>query len=254
MFGRNHAVYGAACWMAAYPFAADRAGIGQSESPAVIAMTAIIAAAAAVIPDLDHPDMIAEDVQDGPSAAPAGPGPAAPQDAQSRPESLEPFGVLAKWMGWVTARSPDGHRIGLHSPLFAAAAGAAAWGAQLSVFGRHLAVAACAVAVGLGLAITGPSAGFRVPWPIWSAAGIGVGWWVWLHYPLIAPALWVLASGGVVLHVLCDLVMKTGAPVLMPFSGRRLSLGLMRPGGTGEAVAAVVGVLVIVAAGWRLFG
>ena len=226
MLGRNHALYAAAVWVGAYPVIAESIGILHHESIAVLGVTTAIAAGAGVVPDLDHPD--------------------------ARPS--QHFGLLTKVLSKTINSASGGHRVGTHSIMFAVLIGAVAWAAQFSPYGwgRIAAVLACGFCASVGLALVGPSLGFRVPAVADFVVGIGVGWWVWAYFDVIKSALWVLAAGGVIVHCLCDGVTKGGVPFLFPFKKDRYGLGWFRVSGPGETVASFVGVIGLLAASWRM--
>ena len=225
MLGRNHALYAAAAWLAAYPSIAPYAGIEDASSLAVLGVTTAVAAGAGVVPDLDHPDALAS----------------------------RHFGPLSVMMAKTINSASGGHRVGTHSLLCAALLGAVAFAAQYSdSWGRVLAVISCGFCASVGLALVGPSLGFRIPTSADIFVGAGVGWWVWAFFPAISGALWVLAAGGVVVHCLCDALTKGGVPFFFPFSKKKYGLGLFRVGGAGEAVASLFGMVGLFAAVWNV--
>lgn len=228
MLGRNHAIYGASAWMlAGYPMAVNYAGIeGNAHSKVVVGMTSLIAAGAAVVPDLDHPD--------------------------SRP--AEHFGLLSKAVSKVLEAGAGGHRAGTHSLVFPVLLGLALWGSSRLVIGNLVAAVVCACCVSIGLALIGPSLGLRVPALMHLAAGAGVGWWVWGSYDEIKPMLWMVIAAGSAIHIICDAVTKGGVPLLMPLTRKRFGIPLFDVGGTGEGIAAAVGLIVLIVTGWERYG
>ena len=228
MLGRNHAVYAAAAWVGAWPVLQYLPGVsdGAVSDVGLLAVTTAVAAGAGVVPDLDHPD--------------------------ARPSKH--FGLLTKVVARALKDASGGHRFGTHSLVFAAILGTAAWLAWQfpDEFGRMAAAIGFAFCASVGLTLAGPSLGLRVPgWATITSAAVPA-WYAWTHFDLVGPFLWVLASGGVVVHILCDAVTKGGVPFLWPFSRKRLMLGLFRVGGPGENAAAAIGVLGFAAGVWHV--
>ena len=228
MLGRNHAIYGAATWMlGGYQLAEHYAGTTiQDNQEVVVGMTALIAAGAAVIPDLDHPD--------------------------SRP--TEHFGLLSKTVSKILESGAGGHRAGTHSLAFPVLLGLALWGSSLLTIGPVVTTVICACCVSVGLALIGPSLGLRVPALLHLGAGAAVGWWVWGSYEALKPLLWMTIAAGAAIHIICDAVTKDGVPLLMPLTRKRFGIPLFVTGGTGESIAAAAGMIVMIGAGWDLFG
>lgn len=222
MLGRNHAVYAAAGWTAAWPHL-GWTGADLSD-PALLAVTAGIAAGAGVVPDLDHPDS----------------------------RATRHFGLLSRVVAKGLESASGGHRWGTHSLLFAVLLAAATYSSRWLPYsiGLWAAVLCCSFCCSVGAALIGPSLGFRMPWPVSAAALICPGWYVWAHYDRVAPVLWLIAAGGVVVHVVCDAVTKGGVPVLWPFTRARFKLGLFRVGGAGERVAGIAGIAALAWAAW----
>ena len=226
MLGRNHAVYAAAAWLAAWPLATQAPGApeGAESDFLLLGVSTLVAAGSGVIPDLDHPD----------SRAP------------------RHFGVLGRFVSKQINSASGGHRYGTHSLFAAAILGALAWLAwQFPDDGGKMAAAiACACCSSVGMVLVGPSLGFKVPPLAAIAALIGPGYYAWDRFDDIAPFLWMFAAGGVIVHILCDGVTKGGVPFLWPFSRRRMCLGWFRVGGAGESVAGFIGVASLMGAGW----
>lgn len=214
MLGRNHCMYAAAGWAAAWP-AAELLGADTSDGTLLLVSTGV-AAGAGVIPDLDHPD--------------------------ARPSKH--FGLVSKAVSKALASASGGHRLGTHSFLFAAVLAAATYatGFLPDVWARGLTALACSFCASCGVALIGPSLGFRVPPAAALASAVGPAWYAWEHYATLRPLLPAVAAYGVLIHIACDMVTKGGVPVFWPFSRRRFALGLFRVGGPGEAVATAVGV------------
>lgn len=216
MLGRNHAGWAAAAWVLAWPHLDQIPGNGSLDTSDIglLAATGVVAAGSGVIPDLDHPD--------------------------ARPSRQ--FGLLSRLVAKTVAAGADGHRAGTHTLAFAAAVGLIGWlAAILPVYGRLPSVLWCGFCASVGLALVGPSINLRVHPLAEVAAAAGVGMYVWHFFDRVAPLLWLLAAGGVVVHILCDVVTKGGVPVFRPFSRRRFCLRLFRVGGTGEALAGLLG-------------
>lgn len=225
MLGTNHALYATAAWVGAWPYVTAVTGVDPSDT-GLFAVSTFVAAGAGVIPDLDHPD--------------------------ARPSKH--FGLLSRVVAKGLAEASGGHRLGTHSVAFAVMLGGFAWAATLmpDLWGRTAATAACAFCASVGLALVGPSLGFRVPTAAVLAAAALPGWFVYTQMARIGPLLPFLAAGGVLIHIACDAVTKGGVPVLWPFTGRRFALKLFRVGGPGENVATLVGVGLLAAAAWRV--
>ena len=203
---------------------ADPIGIHQHESLAVLGVTTVIAAGAGIVPDLDHPEA----------------------------RGSNHLGILSKVMAKAINSASGGHRVGTHSILFAVLLGAFTWLCQFFPgWGRILALIACGFCASVGLALVGPSLGFKVPYLASLAAGVGVGWWIWEYFDLVKSGLWVIAAGGVIVHCLCDAVTKGGVPFFFPYK-KRYGLGLFVVGGKGEKVASLLGIIGLLSAGWRM--
>lgn len=228
MLGRNHAVYGLAGWMAAWPAVSSpqaAAMLHLDPGVATFGVTCAVAAGASVIPDLDHPD--------------------------SRPSAH--FGIVSKMVARGVSQAAGGHRMATHSALFAVLLGAVTFAvayAPLSV-GRWIAAVACGFCCSVGLALVGPSMGFRVS--SWASLvfALGTGWWVWSRYEDLAFVLPVIAAYGVIVHIACDMVTRGGVPLFWPFSRRRIALGLFAVGGPGERVASFIGFVLLALASWH---
>ena len=226
MLGKNHAVYAAAAWLGGYPLVAEYSGIENAADIPTIAVTTLIAAGAGVVPDLDHPD--------------------------ARPSTH--FGILSRILAKGINSASGGHRHGTHSILCAAVLGAIAYATQYSPegVGRWAAVVTCGFCASVGLALVGPSLGFNRTKSSSLLVGAGVGWWTYTYFTSVAPALWILAAGGVLVHIACDGVTKGGVPVFWPFTKKRFALGLFRVGGPGETIATVIGMSALAVATWNV--
>ena len=216
MLGRNHAGWAAAVWTLGWPHLpsvptvtnVDTANIGM------LAVTGVIAAGSGVVPDLDHPD--------------------------ARPSKH--FGILSKVIAKQLATSSGGHRAGTHTIAFAALLGLlSAAAAHWPEYGKLPAAVACGFCASAGLALVGPSLGFRVPAIADVVVAIGTGIYVWFYFDDIRSLLWLLAAGGVIVHILCDIVTKGGVPIFRPFTRRRFCLKIFKVGGWGEGIAGFIG-------------
>lgn len=220
MLGKNHAVWAAALWATAWPFV-DRLPTMEevdTNDLGLFAVTLGVAAGSGVIPDLDHPD--------------------------AKPSKH--FGMLSGIASWALNKGSGGHRFGTHSIFFAVLVGVLSYLAQLwpTGLGGWAAVIACAFCGSVGLTLVGPSLGLCVHPGVSFAAAAIPAWYVWNNMSEIGPLLWLLASGGVLTHILCDAVTKGGVPIFWPCKWR-LKLNWFRVGGPGEQVAGVFGVIAL---------
>ena len=228
VLGRNHALYAATVWLGAYPLSSTYLGMADPGAVDTIAVTTVVAAGAGVLPDLDHPDS----------------------------NVARHYGPLSRVMSKTINSATGGHRVGTHSIACAVVVGTLAWLCALfpEYGGRHLAVVSCTFCASIGLALLRPSLNLKLRKELIPLIGFGVGWWTWVRFDEISSALWALAAGGVIVHILCDAVTKGGVPLLLPFSKRRFALGLFKVGGVGEKIATAVGILGLIAAGWHASG
>ena len=217
MLGKNHALYAGTIWMGAYPLIAEPLGIVDYTDVTVLAATTVIAAGAGVLPDLDHPD--------------------------ARPSRH--FGILSKMLAKGINSASGGHRVGTHTLMCAALMGLLTWVVTRvpEPYNMIAAAIACGFCASVGLALVGPSMGFRMSPVADVVIGLGTGAWTWFQFDRISSALWAIAAGGVLVHILCDAVTKGGVPFFMPFTRKRFALGLFRVGGIGESIASIVGFL-----------
>lgn len=218
MLGKHHALVGAAAWLGAAPEAFERLG-GTELGPAALALSTLVAAGAALLPDLDHPD-------------------------SSATKSLS---VLGWALSLVVANLGGGHRRLTHHvvPVFPALVGfGAAWALRRGP-------AAAAVVVGLCVAEAvrplAAALGERVSVPAGLAAGAGAGWWTlglaapWGDGALLAvgpvdPSGWLVAAVvvGAISHLSADWVTPEG---LLAWPAKdRVALGLLRTGSSAEHV------------------
>lgn len=191
---------------------------------ALFGVTTAIAAGSGVIPDLDHP------------AA----------------RGSEHYGMVSWLIAKIVGESADGHRAGTHTLAFAALMGGLAVAAgHWPEPGRIGTTAWAAFCASVGLALIGPSLGFTVPVTADMVSALVVGAYVWARFEQVAPLLWLLAAGGVIVHIACDVVTKGGVPFLRPFTRRRFCLKLFSVGGWGEGIAGLLGYGLLV---WAVYG
>jgi membrane-bound metal-dependent hydrolase YbcI (DUF457 family) len=179
--GRNHAPSGLLAWLAVAPPAAE--ALGEPLGVPTVAAGALVAAGAAVLPDIDHP-------------------------GSSVSRTLAPLSQLTA-LG-VSALA-GGHRQRTHSLAFVAAMGvvaagagaAAPWGAGITA----------GVASALAVRLVGPRRWRAGLGPL--AAGAVVGWSVASSIPAGG---WLAAAAalGCLTHLLGDLVTPEGVPLLWP--------------------------------------
>lgn len=196
MLGRDHALLGAAAYLAGAPSIARLAGLPMS--PAELAVGTCVAAGFALLPDID-----------------------------------EPHSTLSRKLGPVTGAVSvaaktvsGGHRHGTHSLLFVALA---TWGAYLSLawnptvphLGHVPAAAMTVVAVAMLLVL-------RIILPLW----IGRKGLVALVLVVAAAVFWVAhakvlrywlpwsVAAGVAMHLVGDVLTAEGVPLFWPLPGR----------------------------------
>lgn len=266
MLGKNHAVLGTAVWLTAvavtartdslrgyYDAVFPAAERGGTAAVAGVAISTVVCAGAAVLPDLDEPEATA----------------------------ARTFGLVGRSSSKAVRWAAGGHRQRTHTLLFAGLAALAGWWAAViwrndapgwysapavllvgvcSVWGFLLVGRAAEdrglstrvstpVALILGGSAAAVVAAPLLPVPDWAwtadiTAGVHPRWWL--------PAV---LGVGCAAHLLGDLLTKTGVPVLWPVSRVRPRLALFRVGGTGERVAGgVVAVWTIIAGTFALAG
>lgn len=223
MMGRNHGIVAATGWLAAAPTIAATTGVELDT--ATLAVTTVIAAGAGVVPDLDHPDS-------GPARS---------------------FGILSRIVATGLNAASGGHRAGTHSLPFAALAYLGGWAAITLTDSPLPAAIIVGFCITVGLALLGPSLGFRIPAIASVGTGIAAAGATLDHADAIAPMLPALLAYGVLIHIACDIVTKGGVPLLYPFSKRKYALGLFRTNGLIEGVLSVVFVLVLLAVAGQAF-
>lgn len=224
MMGRNHSITAATGWLLIAPNVA--AATGTHLDTATIAVTAVIAAGAGVIPDLDHPDS----------------GPA------------RRFGILSRLVAKIVNTAAGGHRMLTHSIIFVALAWAAAWAACNLTTSPAPAAVIVAFCITCGTSLLGPSLGFRIPGIAAAGLGIAAGLATADSFDTIAPLLPTIVGWGCLCHLITDGVTKGGIPLFAPFSRRRWSLGLFRTNGLAENLLSIVFVLGFLAVAGQALG
>ncbi len=219
MMGRSHAVSAAAVWVWASP---PLLGI---DSPVTLVGSAMLAAGAGVLPDVDHPD-----------AQPA-----------------RQFGLLSRIVGRATASAAGGHRQGTHTAVFAALLSGVLWALQYwqavpADAGRASASVFAAFLAAVGFSLLAPSFGLRASPLVAVAVAAVAGWWIW-H---VSPSVWLppLVALGVMVHIVGDWFTPSGVPFLAPFSSRRWSARLFRTGSGGEHLVAAACWVAVAAGLW----
>jgi len=218
MLGRDHALSGAAAWLAAAPlverFAHDPLG------PVGLAVGAVVTAGAAVLPDLDEP----------------------------RSNPARALGVASQAVSVGVGAVAGGHRRATHSVLAVVLAGAGAEWALVE--GRVGTAVLVGVLVLLGVHLLGPRT-VRRHTLLGAAIGAAAGWLAWRNHFGGEWLIWAV-TGGVVVHILGDALTHGGVPILWP-AKPRVGLHLFRTGGALESVVGVaLGVLVVWLAWLRL--
>lgn len=190
----THALSGATAFLAAAPLL-------HLGSPAAVAVVAVCAAGAALLPDLDHH-----------SATPA-----------------RAFGFLSRALAWLIGKASGGHRRATHSLIGWAGFTVASWWAT-TVGGWPLIVLLTLLA-GMAVRALGPRPRDR-KWKldyadvagVVHAAGLG-----WVAYRLVASGMdlsavpWAVAI-GVAAHIAGDALTEQGVPIAWP-SMRRYRVG-----------------------------
>lgn len=226
MMARSHALLAAAGWLALAPPVAG--ALGYPLDQGALAAGTVVAAGAALLPDLDHEDATA-----------AG--------------ALGPLTrVLARGVG----RLAGGHRQATHSLVFGPLMGLAAW-LLVAWGGRWATLALAALCASLALQALGVTIGKdgRLEWLQVAAVALALTWLA----GRLAPGAWEWLPVGVVagcwLHTLGDMLTPGGVPLLWP-SRQRVTVPLIaRTNGWEEAfiLAPALGVALLGLA-WARFG
>lgn len=207
--GRTHAVMGAALWLAAAPSLAER--LGQDLSGGSLTLSTFVAAGAALLPDLDHP-----------------------QATLART-----LGPVTKHLAQGVGKLAGGHRKGTHCLLACFGIGALTGllHAKTGTVGMLviLFVLAYVAMLALGLVVRrGRTAGdvilvLQAGLITGAAIPVGGGDWWWMTWAV---------GGGTLIHVLGDMCTLGGVPLFLPFSRRRFAVPLL--GRTGSVPESVV--------------
>lgn len=250
MLGKNHAVMGAATWLTAVAVVQrteSLAGYRDLILPetstagniARVGLSTIVAAGAAVLPDLDEPEATA----------------------------ARTFGFVGRKGSKALRWFAGGHRQRTHTLLFAGLMSLLGWWAagiwhpgspSIMAAPSLLLIGICSV---WGFMLVGRAAEDRgvparistpVAWVLGSVATLlaavpllltqsASAWTIGISEALM-PRWWLPAVLGVgcVAHLLGDIVTKTGVPVFWPLSSARLKFGWFKVGSTGEQMASVV--------------
>lgn len=261
MLGKNHAVLGAAVWTTGIAICAridglrgyyeivfpDFDDVGTVGRVSGIAISTVVAAGAAVLPDLDEPQATA----------------------------AKTFGWFGKGSSHTVRWLAGGHRQRTHTFLFAGLMSLLGWWAaglwapgeisDLYALPAVLLVGVCSVwgfllvgraAEDRGLStristpvalILGTCASLVMAFPLLITSGPG---WVDEIAVGVNPQWWLptVLGVGCAAHLLGDVLTKTGVPVLWPISKLRFRLGVFKVGGKGESVAGGVVIL------WAIIG
>ena len=218
MMARTHALSGAAAWLAAAPVI-DAATAISLASGEVIA-GAVVTAGAALLPDLDHP-----------------------QATVSRA-----LGPVSQLLSRGVHAAAGGHRQATHSLLFVVLTGLAMWALAEVNAEPVLGTAVAALCVGLAVRAVGPRQMHRGGWVdltliAWTLVLTGVG------VLLVGTLTWLplAVTGGVLLHLVGDLVTPRGVPLLWPRPGR-YAVPLL--GATDGVLEQGLGLVLLVAIVW----
>lgn len=224
--GPSHALSGATVWLAG-SWALDHAGYEQS--PLAIAVGTAVCAGGALFPDLDLSGKVTRN-RGGATVA-------------------RTFGVLSLFaaeviekisLGIYTAtRMPadpkrtNGHRTFTHTLPFAALVG---WGttALCTAFGRWAVLGVVFVMVGLALRGLFDGWAERAGWAVVTLISAALAGFVWANLPPDRgyPMLGLAVGVGCVVHLLGDMITRTGVPLLWPVPyGRRMWTMVRLPSG-----------------------
>lgn len=212
MLAVNHVVVGAVGWLAVGPY------LTGPMDAAELTVSTLVAAGAALAPDLDHPGSTVS----------------------------RKFGPVSRVASVGVAAAAGGHRMLTHSLVFVALVGVGTW-AAVAVWAEQAAGIIAALSVALSL----PLLARRAPVFISGATGVAFAaglWWAitagLIGYSWTVPAVTL----GVLLHAVPgDLLTPSGVPLLAPFSRRRFAIGLFR---TGSPVEGLVGTALSVVGVW----
>lgn len=216
MLGRSHVATGAAGFLAAV--APAYALTGNALSPGEVACGTLVAAGAALLPDLDHPKATVS-------------------------RAMGPFSWFASR---AISKLAGGHRNGTHSLLALAlvGGGAAAVATTGSLVGAFLLCFLC-VSLVARLFLDG----FNDVTSAIVAAVVSAG--------LLAVTpnfdwLPIAVAGGYALHLAGDAITKQGVPLAWPLSKSRFRFGLVRTGGTLERYISIGAGVAVAVLTWSM--
>lgn len=253
MLGKNHAVLGGCVWLAGVAILGRarpdllteifpaREDIGTAGKAALLGASTIVAAGAAVLPDLDEPEATAARSLGMPGRIASKTVRAAAGGHRQRTHTLLFAGVAAVW-GYAAAALSTGEwgngETYWRVPAALTAAICCLWGFLL--IGRAVKDRGLSLLAGKTTAWVA-SAGmmFFMLSPLFASSSAPV---IGDLVTAASPAWWLPAAMGVgvVAHLLGDLPTQSGVPVLWPLSSGRLALKIMKVGGRGEAAVGFV--------------
>jgi membrane-bound metal-dependent hydrolase YbcI (DUF457 family) len=185
MLGRTHALSGAAGWLALAPPLAQ--AIGHPLGPGALAASTVVAAGAALLPDLDH--------EHGTLAHALGP--------------------VSKTATEIIADLSGGHRHATHSLVFGAGMGLAASVALTSRWLLMLALTGFLAATAIR-ALELPHVGWPKSYALAALATAAAARWLPGPWPWLPPAV----VAGCWLHLVGDAFTPLGVPLLWPLPWR----------------------------------
>ena len=202
MLAVTHAICGAAGWLAVAP------AVAPAMTSTELATSTVVAAGAALAPDIDHPGSTVS----------------------------RSFGPVSRLASTGVSAAAGGHRMLTHSLAFVALVGAVAWGST-----AWWGASAAALWASIPVAVAIPLLARRLPVFISSSTGamIAVALWWAIHNEVLAYDSWLVPAltVGVLLHTVPgDLLTPSGVPLLAPFSRRRFAIPLFRTGSPAENV------------------
>lgn len=216
MLGRSHVATGAAGFLAVV--APAYALTGNALTPGEVACGTLVAAGAALLPDLDHPKATVS----------------------------RAMGPISWFASRVISKLSGGHRNGTHSLLALGLVGAGATfvAASGSLIGAFLLCFLC-VSLVARLFLDG----FNDVTSAMVAAVVSAG------LLAITPTFgWlpVAIAGGYALHLAGDAITKEGVPLAWPLSKTRFRFGLVRTGGRLERYISIGAGVAVAALSWSM--